>query len=167
MPQPASSASLYPAELTRFLAASGLLAGYELSNVVLDPNPQAVAYSGCSFVLTDATGKQTRAVFRAAKVTPTKAGLFVTLWIRGKDGQTRPYRATDGIDVLYVAAHTADGYGYFRFTAADLLKAKILAGDASAGKRGFRLYTPWDTSLNRTAQNTWSWQQHCFTVLSS
>ncbi|QXQ10762.1 MepB family protein [Paeniglutamicibacter sp. Y32M11] len=167
MPQPAFSASLYPAELTRFLAASGLLAGYELSNVVLDPNPQAVAYSGCSFVLTDGTGKQNRAVFRAAKVTPTKAGLFVTLWIRGTDGQTRPYRATDGIDVLYVAAHTAGGYGYFRFTAADLLKAKILAGDASAGKRGFRLYTPWDTSLNRTAQNTWLWQQHCFTVLSS
>ena len=34
------------------------------------------------------------------------------------------------------------------------------------GKRGFRLYTPWDTDLNASAAKAWAWQRGFFTVLS-
>lgn len=164
MPRLAASLPEEIPELARFLAAADLMAGREISGIEPDPSPQAAAYSGCAFALTDANGEETRAVFRAAKVTPAKAGLFVTLWKRDTCGGTRPYRASDGVDVLYVAARTDDGYGYFTFAARDLAEAGILTAGKSAGKRGFRLYTPWDGQLNATAARAWSWQRRFFTV---
>ena len=104
-------------------------------------------------------------VVRAAKVTPTKAGLFVTLWKRDDSGITRPYSVEDGVDEFWVVTETPNGYGYFAFTAQSLVDSGVLASSAKPGKRGFRLYTPWDTGLNASATKAWAWQRKFFTAL--
>ena len=149
--------------LAEFLERFPLPARHTLSGYVPDMNPEARAYAGCGFALTDETGHRTRVAFRSAKTTPAKAGLFVTLWKRDGAGVTRPYTAEDGVDEFWVAARTAHGYGYFAFPAAALTDAGVLASDQKPGKRGFRLYTPWDRDLNPGASKAWAWQRKHFT----
>lgn len=153
-------------ELERFFKASGVAAGSAISGYTPDPHPEARAYAGCDFFLTAADGSVTRAVFRLAKLTPTKPGLFVTLWKRDEYGQTRPYSQADGVDEFHIAAFTALGYGFFTFTAEDLAEHGVLSSDAKPGKRGFRLYTPSDTGLNPNASKTQAWQRRFFTVVN-
>ena len=153
-------------ELARFLDASGSQATGRVSDFAPDPNPEARAYAGCSFVMAGSDGVGTRTVFRSAKVTPTKSGAFVTLWKRDENGATRPYSFADRIETFIVAASVPDGYGYFTFTAAVLADRGILATGGSPGKRGFRLYTPWDTGLNKNASTTCAWQRAFFTSVN-
>ena len=162
----APSEPFFPPELSKLLAHAPLTAGQGVTGYFPDPNPEARAYSGCGFVLNGAPAADIHVVFRSAKVTPTKAGLFVTLWQRDAEGVTRPYTAADGVDEFWVAAEVNGGYGYFKFPARELAKAGILATAEKPGKRGFRLYTPWDTDLNASATKTWAWQRGFFTVLS-
>lgn len=152
-------------ELERFLKASGLLACREISGYSLDPHPEAQAYAGCDFLLTGTDGVGTRTVFRSAKSTPKKPGFFVTLWKRDHRGGTRPFTAADGIDEFRIAASTDLGYGFFTFSAGVLVEHGILSSPAKPGKRGFRLYTPWDTGLNAHAGKSRDWQRQHFTVV--
>lgn len=131
----------------------------------LDQNPEAKAYAGCEFSLTHNSGANMRIVFRAAKVTPTKAGLFVTLWKRDEFGITRPYSATDSIDEFWISTSTEHGNGVFKFPANALGDFGVLSSEKKPGKRGFRLYTPWDENLNSNATKAWAWQRKFFTVL--
>ncbi|MFJ6416826.1 MepB family protein [Paeniglutamicibacter sp. NPDC091659] len=158
--------SLVPPALAKLLAHAPLPAGQGVTGYFPDPNPEARAYSGCSLALNGAHGAEIHVVFRSAKVTPTKAGLFVTLWQRDAGGVTRPYTAGDDVDEFWIAAETKHGYGCFKFPAHELAKAGILATAKKPGKRGFRLYTPWDTDLNAGATKAWAWQRGFFTVLS-
>ena len=112
---------------------------------------------------TDALGTPT--VFRSAKVTLTKAGLFTALWQRDENGVTRPYALSDEVESFITAASVPDGYGYFTFTAKDLADHGILATGCKPGKRGFWLYPPWDTGLSKSASATWAWQRAFFTIL--
>lgn len=153
-------------EFARFLEASGALATGRVSDFAPDPNPEARAYAGCSFVMAGSDGVGAPTVFRSAKVTPAKAGLFTTLWKRDENGVTRPYSLADRIETFIVAASVPDGYGYFSFTATDLADHGILATGGKPGKRGFRLYTPWDTGLNKSASSTWAWQRAFFTIVN-
>ncbi|MDQ0095682.1 MepB family protein [Paeniglutamicibacter psychrophenolicus] len=155
----------YVPEFARFLENSGFLEAGRISDHVPDPNPEARAYAGCSFVMAGAVGAGTLTVFRSAKVTPTKAGLFTTLWKRDGNGATRPYSLADEAENFIIAASVPYGYGYFTFTATDLANHGILATGGKPGKRGFRLYTPWDTGLNRSAEATWAWQRAFFTIV--
>ncbi|MGB9033278.1 MAG: MepB family protein [Paeniglutamicibacter sp.] len=100
---------------------------------------------------TDALG--TPAVFSSAKVTPTKAGLFTALWQRDENGVTRPYSLSDEVENFILAAKDLPDHG-------------ILATGGKPGKRGFRLYTPWDTGLNRSASATWAWQRAFVTIVN-
>ena len=153
-------------ELERFLEVSGLLARREISGYAPDPHPEARAYAGCSFLLTGTDGVGTRTVFRSAKTTPTKPGLFVTLWKRDDQEETRPYTPADGIDEFQIAASTDLGYGFFTFTAGNLAEHGVLSTASKPGKRGFRLYTPWDTGLNANAEKSRHWQRSYFTVVN-
>ena len=47
-----------------------------------------------------------------------------------------------------------DGSGIFTFTNKDLERLGIYHSAAQAGKRGFRLYMPWNDGLNWQAQRT-------------
>lgn len=155
----------YVPELARFLEASDSLAAGRISGYLPDQAPEARAYAGCSFAMAGSDGAGTPTVFRSAKVTPAKAGLFTTLWKRDENGVTRPYSLTDEVEKFVIAASVPGGYGYFSFTAADLADHGILATGGKPGKRGFRLYTPWDTGLNRSASATWAWQRAFFTTV--
>ena len=42
-------------------------------------------------------------VFRAAKITPTKIGQFVTLWKRIGNGPIQPFYYTDAIDLIVIS----------------------------------------------------------------
>ncbi|PQZ85949.1 hypothetical protein CQ018_19405 [Arthrobacter sp. MYb227] len=154
-----------PRVLAEVLGSSQLAAGRTVSDFALDPNPEARAYTGCEFSLTNDSGSIARIVFRSAKVTPTKAGLFVTLWKRDSAGVTRPYTAADSIDEFWISAETERGYGVFRFAADALENFGVLRSTKKPGKRGFRLYTPWDENLNSSATKAWAWQHKFFTVL--
>lgn len=162
---PSAPSSNFAPAFATFLERFPVPAGHVVSSYAPDESPEARAYSGCRFALTGAYGTETRVVFRAAKVTPTKAGLFVTLWKRDDPGITRPYSVEDGVDEFWVVTETPNGYGYFAFTAQSLVDSGVLASSAKPGKRGFRLYTPWDTGLNASATKAWAWQRKFFTAL--
>ena len=151
--------------LTEVLGSSQFAAGHTVSSFILDPNPEARAYTGCEFLLTNESGINTRIVFRSAKVTPTKAGLFVTLWKRDGSGITRPYSAADSIDEFWISVETERGCGVFKFSAEALMDSGVLSSSQKPGKRGFRLYTPWDENLNSSASKAWAWQRKFFTGL--
>lgn len=161
----ALTAGALPQRLSNILSVEE---GDRLNNIFgfsLDQNPEAKAYTGCEFSLLHESGTTTRIIFREAKVTPTKAGLFVTLWKRDGSGITRPYTAADSIDEFWISTATERGYGVFKFPAHALEDFGVLSSDKKPGKRGFRLYTPWDENLNSNASKAWAWQRKFFTVL--
>ncbi len=121
MPTPSAPSSNFAPALATFLERFPVPAGHMVSSYAPDESPEARAYSGCWFTLTGAYGTENRVVFRTAKVTPTKAGLFVTLWKRDDSGITRPYSVEDGVDEFWVVTETPNGYGYFAFTAQSLV----------------------------------------------
>ena len=166
MTDPSTPEQHIPPALARLLSHALLPEGLSITGCVPDPHPEARAYAGCSFRLGGGPGTGLNVVFRSAKVTPTKAGLFVTLWLRDAEGATRPYTPEDGVDEFWVLAETSGGTGHFRFPAGALARHGVLGTDAKPGKRGFRLYTPWDTDLNAGATKAWAWQRGFFTAPS-
>lgn len=155
----------HPQQLVDALNHGSVASLSDISDFSPDPNPEARAYAGCHFSVTNDSGSATRVVFRSAKVTPTKAGLFVTLWKRDAAGITRPYTAKDAIDEFWISVETNTGCGVFRFTAEALEKFGVLRSAKKPGKRGFRLYTPWDENLNPSAAKAWAWQKEFFILL--
>lgn len=106
-----------------------------------------------------------RYVFRSAKVTPKKIGLFVTLWCRNANGITRPFAVADGISNIIIYIKDGNRSGYFNFTAEILLAKKIMSADGSGGKRGIRVYPPWSKPISKQALATQKWQVEFFTEL--
>lgn len=96
--------------------------------------------------------------FRVGKLTPTKAGLFVTVWQRAPGGSTEPFPAEDNIDLLVVTAREGFHFGQFVFPKAALVKHGIVSVDGGGGKRGFRVYPPWSATDNPQAKRSQKWQ---------
>lgn len=65
--------------------------GFDLTNPKL--NSESAEYGACSFGLNGKTIQH-----RVSKITPTKAGQFVAIWKRNKDGITEPFDILDDID---------------------------------------------------------------------
>ncbi|MBM9577677.1 MepB family protein [Leptospira sp. 201903070] len=138
----------------------------EFRRKVLDPleleaarffiEKESLEYAACFFEL-----KNQKIVFRSAKITPTKAGQFVTLWKRKKGGPIEPYHIQDDVDYYIVLANLPNRSGQFIFPKEALYEHGILSGKKE-GKRGFRIYPPWDLSLNKQAQKTQIWQSNYF-----
>lgn len=134
--------------------------GYKLNNFVAEAESQE--YSACDFSL------DTRRVkYRTAKTTPTKVGQFVTVWKRNADGITCPYDAEDGIDLFVIGVRKDELVGQFVFPNSALIHQDILSIHGKGGKRGFRVYPPWEKDLNKQAQKTQSWQKEFFLELKS
>ncbi|GAA1594877.1 MepB family protein [Streptomyces globosus] len=124
------------------------------------PEPESAEYAACAFTL---DGRAVR--FRAARTTPRKAGLFVTVWQRSEEGPIRPFDAADGVDLFVVAVRDAGGRGQFVFPAAALCERGVVSRGGSGGKRGFRVYPPWAHTTSRQARATQAWQTRHFLAL--
>lgn len=143
-----------------------------IENFISKTNPQKIknlsadleceAYFGCSFQL-----KQFNIKFRIAKITPKKAGLFVTLWKRNTKKQTEPYHVNDNFDFYMIAAQQENEFGFFLFPKHILTQNFILTTPAKEGKRGFRVYPDWVITQNKQAQKTKSWQEKHFINLNN
>lgn len=100
--------------------------------------------------------------FRVGKVTPTKVGLFVTVWRRAGDGSTEPFAAEDGTDVLVVTVREGKRFGEFVFPTSALAEHGIVSTAGRGGKRGFRVYPPWSVTATGQASRSQAWQCEFF-----
>jgi hypothetical protein len=100
--------------------------------------------------------------FRAAKITPTKVGQFVTLWERIGNGPIQPYDISDPADFFVISTRNGNNFGQFIFPKANLLDHDIVSNNGKGGKRAIRVYPPWDKPTSRQAQKTQKWQMEYF-----
>ncbi|MFG2141279.1 MepB family protein [Streptomyces sp. NPDC048650] len=117
------------------------------------PEPESAAYGAYSFTL---DGRSVR--FRAARITPTKTGQFVTVWKRSPDGPIAPFDSGDGIDLFVISTRDAGRFGQFVFPWEVLRRRGIVSADGTGGKRAFRVYPPWACTTGRQARATQTWQ---------
>jgi hypothetical protein len=129
--------------------------GFNLTN--LKPNIESIEYGACSFRLNEKMIE-----YRVSKITPTKTGQFVTIWKRNKEGITQPFDFTDDIDFIIITAMSGNNFGQFIFPKTVLASKGIITLNRKEGKRGIRVYPPWDTPSNKQAQKTQSWQTNYF-----
>ncbi|WP_229074997.1 MepB family protein [Actinoplanes sp. DH11] len=117
------------------------------------PEEESADYCAHSFLV---NGLSIR--FRTGRTTPTKIGQFVTLWARSESGPIRPLSTADAVDLVVISTRQAGHFGQFVFPLEALCERGIVASTDSGGKRGFRVYPPWATTVSRQAINTQAWQ---------
>jgi hypothetical protein len=118
---------------------------------------ESTEYAACDFELNALSVK-----FRVAKITPTKVGQFVTLWKRNSKGVIEPFCDSDPIDLVVISTRSQNHFGQFVFPKNILCKRGILSVAGVEGKRGFRVYPPWDKTTSKQASATQKWQLEYF-----
>lgn len=91
---------------------------------------------------------------RISKITPTKTGQFVTIWKRNKKGTTEPFDIQDDFEFIIIISKSGESIGQFIFPKSVLAEKGIISQDKKNGKRGIRMYPPWDTVTNKQAAKT-------------
>lgn len=134
--------------------------GFELTNYTGDA--ESLAYGACSFHLNG-----NRILFRVAKITPTKTGQFVATWKRNEAGKTSPFDFADDLDFVIITAISGSNFGQFIFPKSVLAEKGIISQNGKAGKRGIRVYPPWDSVNNKQAQRTQDWQVDYFLTIKA
>ncbi len=129
--------------------------GFTISNFQLEP--ESKEYDACQFQLNEWS-----IISRNAKITPKKAGQFVTFWKRTGEGPIEPFSERDEIDFFVVNVRTEIEFGQFVFPKSILIKKAILSTDKKEGKRAFRVYPIWDKVESKQAQSTQKWQLNYF-----
>ena len=133
--------------------------GIIISELKIDK--ESKSYNACSFKI----GVK-KIVYRTAKITPTKAGQFVTIWKRNENEITAPFDVSDDFDFIIINCANGDLVGQFIFPKTVLIEQKIISSSKSSGKRGIRVYPAWDKNLNNQAQKTQQWQLNYFVNFS-
>ncbi|MBC7846235.1 MAG: MepB family protein [Flavobacterium sp.] len=123
----------------------------------LNWNAESIEYGACSFEL---DGNKIQ--HRVSKITPTKTGQFVTIWKRNQDGITEPLDINDEINFVIITARSGDNFGQFIFPKKVLADRGIITQNGKSGKRGIRVYPPWDIPKSKQAEKTQSWQLNYF-----
>lgn len=134
--------------------------GFKLAE--LNVHPESQEYDACSFKLNRKTIE-----YRTSKITPTKTGQFVTLWKRNKEGITEPFDVSDDFDFMTITSKTEDRIGQFVFPKKLLAEKGIISQNGKGGKRGIRVYPPWDKVTNKQAEKTQNWQVKYFSEFRS
>lgn len=129
--------------------------GFQLHNILL--STESNNYSACTFELNNK-----RIEFRVANITPAKIGQFVAVWKRDYNGITVPFDVADSLDFMIISVRDSENFGQFVFPKAVLVSKGIISLNGKGGKRGFRVYAPWDKPLNKTAKQTQEWQTNYF-----
>ncbi len=129
--------------------------GFEYTTPVAEA--ESAEYAAAEFKV---NGKSIK--YRAAKITPTKTGQFVTIWKRNAKGETAPFDSTDDIGLVVISTRSDKHFGQFIFPKAIMLEKGIMSENNKEGKRGIRVYPPWDVTTNKQAQKTQAWQLEYF-----
>lgn len=129
---------------------------YDPNNLIYDAivqEEESAEYGACKCKINDKT-----IVFRVAKITPTKIGQFVTAWKRIGKGPILPYDSTDLVDLFVISVRDSENFGQFVFPKTVLEQKGIISKNGKSGKRGFRIYPPWDKANNPQAKKSQAWQ---------
>jgi hypothetical protein len=129
--------------------------GFKLTQ--LKAAAESADYAACSFYLNEFSIQ-----FRAAKITPTKTGQFVTIWKRTGNGPIEPFHILDRLDFVIISTRSGNYCGQFIFPKTVLAAKGIVTANGKEGKRGIRVYPPWDKAGNKQAEKTQQWQLHYF-----
>jgi len=132
---------------------------FDCRNVIIEP--ESADYGACTFTLNGMSIK-----YRVAKITPAKAGQFVTTWKRKNNGPIEPFDWKDNLDIVVISTRKNEYFGQFIFPKAVLFEHGIVAGKNKAGKRGFRVYPPWGITTSQQAKKTQQWQLQYFLEIS-
>ncbi len=123
---------------------------------------ESIEYEACRFKLNELS-----ITYRAAKITPTKIGQFVTIWKRNDQGITEPFHSSDDIDAIIISVRNGENFGQFIFPKTVLVDKGIISTNEKEGKRGIRVYAPWDKTINKQAITTQSWQTNYFVSIKN
>ena len=134
--------------------------GFHFGELIVENESQE--YGACTFTLNGLKIK-----FRISKHTPIKIGQFVAIWKRNNEGITQPFDLTDNIDFVIISSQNGNHVGQFIFPKSILLDKGIMTKSSKLGKRGIRVYPPWDTVSNIQAERTQLWQTNYFLAISN
>ena len=129
--------------------------GLAITDLLIEP--EGKEYDACQFKLNGF-----KIINRTAKITPKKVGQFVTFWKRNDERITTPFSTNDNFDFYIINIKHDDRIGQFVFPKSVLAEKGIIATEKKEGKRGFRVYAPWDVTTKKQAQKTKQWQVDCF-----
>ena len=118
---------------------------------------EGTEYDACQFELNGM-----KIISRSSKITPKKAGQFVTFWKRNQKGETAPYSEKESFDFYVIHAKSENRFGQFVFPKSELINRGFITTAKKEGKRGFRVYPIWDKTLNKQAEKTQKWQLNYF-----
>ena len=131
------------------------ICNFELSNLAIDA--ESLEYQACSFKL-----NSSKIIHRLSKITPTKVGQFVTIWKRNDKGITAPFDVSDNFDFIIITSKSGENFGQFVFPKSVLSEKGMISNNNISGKRGIRVYPPWDIPTSKQAEKTQSWQTKYF-----
>ena len=129
--------------------------GFQFQNLIW--NSESANYGACSFELNNKLIQ-----YRVANITPTKIGQFVAIWKRNNQGITAPFDVTDSLDFMIISVRDSENFGQFIFPKSVLVSHGIISQNEKGGKRGIRVYAPWDKPENKQAIKTQAWQVNYF-----
>lgn len=132
--------------------------GLTVTNLIREAESEE--YGAATFEIT--VDLSYRVTFRAAKITPTKVGQFVTLWKRIGNGPIQPFDLEDPVDFFVVSVRCGARFGQFVFPKQVLCDRGIVSLGGKGGKRAIRVYPPWDITESRQAEQTQKWQLDYF-----
>lgn len=129
--------------------------GFQLQNLIW--NSESTNYGACSFELNNY-----KIQYQVANITPTKIGQFVAIWKRNNNGITAPFDLADSLDFMIISVRDSGSFGQFIFPKSVLVSKGIVSKNEKGGKRGIRVYAPWDITTNKQAIQTQAWQANYF-----
>ena len=129
--------------------------GFQLQHLVW--NSESANYGACSFELNNKLIQ-----YRVANITPSKIGQFVAIWKRNSEGITAPFDVSDSLDFMIISVRDSENFGQFIFPKSVLVSHGIISQNEKGGKRGIRVYAPWDKPENKQAIKTQAWQVNYF-----
>ena len=121
--------------------------GFQFQNLIW--NSESANYGACSFELNNKLIQ-----YRVANITPTKIGQFVAIWKRNSEGITAPFDVSDSLDFMIISVRDSENFGQFIFPKSVLVSHGIISQNEKGGKRGIRVYAPWDKPENKQAIKT-------------
>ena len=138
---------------------------YEVSNLRFSDFQiefESKEYDACRFQLNGL-----KIICRSAKITPKKAGQFVTFWKRKSNGPIEPFELSDDFDLFVVNIRFENRFGQFVFPKSILVQKGIISSEKKEGKRAFRVYPTWDVVESKQALQSQKWQADYFFELNS